>query len=52
MAANWSAKGNDKDCKPATFGGIAMHVSERQADNSLKLGFNRGVTYHLAMGGE
>jgi ketosteroid isomerase-like protein len=47
--ANWSAKGKDKDKdkdkgkdkdkdgKPATFGGIATHVFERQADNSLKL---------------
>jgi ketosteroid isomerase-like protein len=35
--ANWSAKGKDKDGKPATFGGIATHVFERQADNSLKL---------------
>jgi ketosteroid isomerase-like protein len=36
-AANWSAKGKDKDGKPATFSGIATHVFERQADNSLKL---------------
>src|SRR5882757_2714515 len=35
--ANWSAKGKDKEGKPATFGGIATHVFERQADNSLKL---------------
>jgi ketosteroid isomerase-like protein len=37
--ANWSAKGKDKDKdgKPATFGGFATHVFERQADNSLKL---------------
>jgi ketosteroid isomerase-like protein len=35
--ANWSAKGKDKDGKPATFSGIATHVFERQADNSLKL---------------
>jgi ketosteroid isomerase-like protein len=30
-------KGKDKDGKPATFSGIATHVFERQADNSLKL---------------
>ena len=35
--ANWSAKGKDKDGKPANFSGIAVHVFERQADNSLKL---------------
>jgi ketosteroid isomerase-like protein len=35
--ANWSAKGKDKDGKPATFTGIATHVFERQADDSLKL---------------
>jgi ketosteroid isomerase-like protein len=35
--ANWSAKGKDKDGKPATFRGISTHVFERQADNSLKL---------------
>jgi ketosteroid isomerase-like protein len=35
--ANWSAKGKDKDGKPASFSGIATHVFERQADNSLKL---------------
>ena len=35
--ANWSAKGKDKDGKPATFSGIATHVFERQADESLKL---------------
>ena len=35
--ANWSAKGKDKEGKPATFGGTATHVFERQADNSLKL---------------
>jgi ketosteroid isomerase-like protein len=35
--ANWSAKGKDKDGKPADFSGIATHVFERQADNSLKL---------------
>jgi ketosteroid isomerase-like protein len=35
--AKWSAKGKDKDGKPATFSGIATHVFERQADNSLKL---------------
>jgi ketosteroid isomerase-like protein len=36
-SANWSAKGKDKDGKPATFAGIATHVFERQADGSLKL---------------
>ena len=35
--ANWSAKGKDKDGKPANFSGLAVHVFERQADNSLKL---------------
>ena len=35
--ANWSAKGKDKDDKPANFSGIATHVFERQADGSLKL---------------
>ena len=35
--ANWSAKGKDKDGKPADFSGIATHVFERQVDNSLKL---------------
>jgi ketosteroid isomerase-like protein len=35
--ARWSAKGKDKDAKPATFSGFATHVFERQADNSLKL---------------
>ena len=36
-SANWSAKGKDKDGKPADFSGIATHVFERQPDNSLKL---------------
>src|SRR5215208_3320028 len=35
--ANWSAKGKDKDGKPANFSGIAVHVFERQVDGSLKL---------------
>ena len=35
--SNWSAKGKDKDGKPATFTGTATHVFERQADDSLKL---------------
>ena len=35
--ARWSAKGRDKDAKPATFSGFATYVFERQADNSLKL---------------
>ena len=36
-SAKWSAKGKDKDGKPADFSGIATHVFERQPDNSLKL---------------
>ena len=39
-AASWSAKGKDKDGKPATFKGTATHVFERQPDNSLKLRLN------------
>ena len=35
--ARWSAKGKDKDGKPAIFSGLATYVFERQADNSLKL---------------
>jgi ketosteroid isomerase-like protein len=35
--ANWSAKGKDKDGRPADFSGVATHVFERQPDNSLKL---------------
>lgn len=35
--ARWSAKGKDKDAKPATFSGFATYLFERQADNSLKL---------------
>lgn len=35
--SSWSVNGKDKDGKPATFTGIATHVFERQADNSLKL---------------
>ena len=35
--ASWSAKGKDKDGKPANFSGTATHVFERQADGSLKL---------------
>ena len=35
--AKWSAKGKDKDGKPAAFNGTATHVFERQTDNSLKL---------------
>jgi ketosteroid isomerase-like protein len=35
--ANWSAKGKDKDGKPANFSGIATQVFERQADGSLKM---------------
>jgi ketosteroid isomerase-like protein len=35
--AKWSAKGKDKEGKPANFSGIATHVFERQPDRSLKL---------------
>ena len=35
--ARWSAKGKDKDGKPAIFSGLATYVFERQTDNSLKL---------------
>ncbi len=35
--ANWSAKGKDKDGKPANFSGLSTTVFERQTDNSLKL---------------
>ena len=35
--ARWSAKGKDKDGKPAIFSGLATYVFERQADKSLKL---------------
>jgi len=35
--ARWSAKGKDKDGKPAIFSGLATYVFERQVDNSLKL---------------
>jgi ketosteroid isomerase-like protein len=36
-AARWSAKGKDKEGKSATFSGLATHVFERQADNTLKV---------------
>lgn len=36
-AAKWSAQGKDASGNPATFGGIATHVFEKQADGSLKL---------------
>lgn len=36
-AAKWSAQGKDANGQPATFGGIATHVFERQPDGSLKL---------------
>ena len=36
-AAKWSAQGKDASGAPATFGGIATHVFEKQADGSLKL---------------
>jgi ketosteroid isomerase-like protein len=38
--ANWSAKGKTRTrtrTASPTFGGIAAHVFERQADNSLKI---------------
>ena len=35
--ARWSAKRKDKDGKPTTFSGFAMHVFERQTDNTLRL---------------
>jgi ketosteroid isomerase-like protein len=34
--ANWSAKGKDKEGKPATFGGFATHIFERQADKLVE----------------
>jgi ketosteroid isomerase-like protein len=37
VARQRSAKGKDKDGKPATFSGIATHVFERRSDGSLKL---------------
>ena len=36
-AAKWSAQGKDASGKPATFGGVATHVFEKQSDGSLKL---------------
>lgn len=36
-AAKWSAQGKDASGAPATFGGVATHVFEREADGSLKL---------------
>ena len=36
-AAKWSAQGKDANGAPATFGGVATHVFEKQADGSLKL---------------
>jgi ketosteroid isomerase-like protein len=35
--ARWSAKGKDKEGKPASFSGLATLVFERQPDNSLKI---------------
>src|SRR3954452_23349174 len=35
--ARWSAKGKDKDGKPAIFSGLATYVFERQADASLRI---------------
>ena len=36
-AAKWSASGKDASGAPTTFGGVATHVFEREADGSLKL---------------
>jgi uncharacterized protein (TIGR02246 family) len=36
-AAKWSADGKDANGAPATFGGVATHVFEKQDDGSLKL---------------
>ena len=36
-AAKWSIQGKDANGAPATFGGVATHVFEKQADGSLKL---------------
>lgn len=36
-AARWSVKGKNADGSAATFGGVATHVFEKQADGSLKL---------------
>jgi ketosteroid isomerase-like protein len=35
--ARWSAKGKDAQGKPASFGGLATHVFEKQPDGSVKL---------------
>jgi uncharacterized protein (TIGR02246 family) len=36
-AAKWTAQGKDAQGAAATFGGIATHVFDRQADGNLKL---------------
>lgn len=36
-AAKWSANGKDAAGAASTFGGVATHVFEKQADGSLKL---------------
>lgn len=36
-AAKWSAQGKDASGKATSFGGVATHVFEKQADGSLKL---------------
>ena len=36
-AAKWSAQGKDASGAPASFGGVATHVFEKQADGTLKL---------------
>ena len=35
-AAKWSAKGKDLKGQPATFGGVATHVFQKQPDGSIK----------------
>lgn len=37
VAAKWTAKGKDAAGKPASFGGVATHVFQKQADGSYKL---------------
>jgi uncharacterized protein (TIGR02246 family) len=36
-SAKWSAQGKDASGKAATFGGVATHVFEKQADGNYKL---------------
>ena len=37
VASKWSAKGRDDKGNPASLGGIATHVLQKQADRSLKV---------------